>query len=109
MDLLIALLLQSAVEPPRVSHPSVAQVRTAARSVAGSRPRLSYRPVDEPPAPAGPGGARRGSVIDWESLDASLARPAEREAGSAPSGAAREQLWRGVPVIVVNGQRHGLW
>ena len=108
MQTLLALMLCGASLADRLSEPQAAPVRAARGTAVGDRPRLPYRFDGSPAAAATATPARAQSRIDWQALDSSLAVRAEREFGRAP-GAARESLWRGVPVIIVNGEVHGVW
>lgn len=99
MDLILALLLQSAIAPD-----------DAARS-----PRLAYsgEAVEEAPRPRVNQG--RSFRADWNALDQSLAaesrqerdQPAAARTGRTTPG--RTSQWNGVPVRMIDGRPHGLW
>ena len=99
MDLLLALMLQSAISPQ------------------GAAPRLSYadEPAAEAPRPRVNQG--RGFRTDLNALDQSLATEAgqERSLRTAPARPApgratgRVSQWNGAPVRMINGQPHGVW
>jgi hypothetical protein len=88
MELLLALLIQSAAEPARAPRQPN---RLAAAGRRTGAPREASR-----------------SRIDWGALDQSLAAGSRRERGGRPAGP-RETLWNGVPVRIIDGQRHGIW
>jgi hypothetical protein len=48
------------------------------------------------------------SRLDLRALDSALAPEARRERSGRRSPQ-RIQTWRGVPVIMVDGQSHGIW
>lgn len=104
MDLLLALLLQSAIAPD------------GAASARG--PQLSY--ANEAAAPAAPRpriNQGRSFQIDWNGMDQSLATESRQERRpAAPARAAparptpgRTTMWNGVPVRIIDGRAHGLW
>lgn len=102
MEMLLALLLQSAT----AAHPGPAPA-----------PRLSYvaEAADEAPRPRVNQG--RSFRADWNALDQSLATEARQErrppAGdqSAPARQPprRTTQWNGVQVRMIDGRPHGLW
>jgi hypothetical protein len=96
MELILALLIQSAITPDNAIW---------ARS-----PRLAYAgEAEEAPRP------RINQGRSWNTLDQSLATESRQErsqpAPAAPRRAApgRTTQWHGVPVRMINGQPHGLW
>lgn len=100
MELLLALLLQSAAAP----EPA---------------PRLSYAAeAAEPAEPRARVNQGRSARIDWGSLSQSLAaepRSEQRQEAPAPRAApqrrapGRVTIWNGAPIRMVNGQPHGVW
>lgn len=97
MDLLLALLLQSAIAPD-------------------GAPRLSYAQTEQP-APRPRINQGRSIRLNLDALDRSLSVQAGEEHRSAPPAQARPgravpgrvSLWNGVPVRMINGQPHGVW
>lgn len=102
MDILLALLLQSAIAP---EGPATAR-----------GPQLSYAGDAAAEAPRPRINQGRRFQIDWNAMDDSLtgesrqerrpAAPARAPARPAPN---RTSMWNGVPVRMINGQPHGLW
>ena len=103
MDLLLALLIQSAIAPDNAD---------TARS-----PRLVYSSEAAGEAPRPRVNQGRSFRTDWNALDQSLATearqdrsqpgPARARTGRAVPG--RTTQWNGVPVRMIDGRPHGLW
>ena len=70
------------------------------------QPQLAYRLDAAAESPRG--ASRTERRLDLRRLDSTLAPEARRErrGRQAPQ---RIQTWRGVPVIIVDGQPHGVW
>ncbi len=103
MELLLALLLQSAIAPENADS--------------SRAPQLAYanEAADDAPRPRINQG--RSFRTDLNALDNSLAIESQQErspratARRAPARPApgRATQWNGVPVRVIDGQRHGVW
>lgn len=103
MDLLLALLLQSAIAPENADSARV--------------PRLAYADEAAEDAPRPRINQGRSFRTDLNALDDSLTiesrqerrpRAATRPAPARPA-TGRSTQWNGVPVRVIDGQRHGVW
>jgi hypothetical protein len=96
MDLILALLLQSAIAPDSANSAHDSRLAYAHEAEEAPRPRINQG-------------------RSWNALDQSLATESRQErsqpAPAAPRRAApgRTTQWNGVPVRMINGQRHGLW
>jgi len=92
MSLLLALLIHNAVAPGRREAPPPRH--SSALAVVAQR---AVRPRPRPQ-----------SQVDWGALDVSLA-PGARHERRRRDASARETLWNGVPVRIIDGQVHGIW
>ena len=101
MEMLLALLLQSAIPPDGAA--------------AAPPPRLAYANEAAADAPRPRVNQGRGFRMNFNALDQSLASEAREErrpaapTRTAPSRPGRTSMWNGVPVRMINGQPHGLW
>ena len=71
------------------------------------QPQLAYR-LDTSAESRPRREARADRRMVWRALDSTLAPEARRERRPRESRP-RIQTWRGVPVIMVDGQPHGIW